>query len=70
MNFNEIRKMAKEMDVNTFRLKKSAIVRAIQRAENNIECFGTQRVEYCNEKACLWRNDCISINNRSQSHRG
>jgi DNA-binding IscR family transcriptional regulator len=70
MDFNEIRKMAKGMDINSYRLKKSDIIRAIQRAENNIECFGTQRVDYCNEDQCLWRHDCISLNNNAQSHRG
>ena len=70
LNFNETRKMAKEMGINSYRLKKPDIIRAIQRAENNIECFGTQRVDDCNEDQCLWRHDCISLNNKSQSHRG
>ena len=62
MNFNEIRKMAMDMDINTHRMKKPDMIRAIQRAENNIECFGTPRVDYCNEEICLWRDDCISKN--------
>ena len=65
MNFNEIRKMAKAMDINTYRLKKSDIIRAIQRAENNIECFGTQRVGYCDEDTCLWRQNCILLKDKS-----
>jgi len=64
MEFNEIRKMAKGMGINTYRLKKPDIIRSIQRAEGNIECFGTQRVEYCLEDNCLWRKDCISVNHR------
>jgi hypothetical protein len=59
MTFNEIRKMAKSMQINTNRLKLPDIIRSIQRAENNIECFGTQRVDSCNEDACLWRNRCM-----------
>ena len=62
MNFNELRKMAKQMGINSHRMKKLRIIRSIQRAENNIECFGTQRVENCCEHACLWRNDCIALN--------
>jgi hypothetical protein len=42
-------------------MKKTDVIRAIQRAENNIECYGTQRVDMCDEDACLWRNDCISL---------
>ena len=61
MNFNEIRKMAKNMSINTYRMKKMDMIRAIQRAENNIECYGTQRVENCHEDGCLWRNECFSL---------
>jgi len=53
MNFNAIRKMATTMNINTYRMKKIDIIRAIQRAENNIECYGTQRVNNCDEDACL-----------------
>ena len=41
MNFNEIKRMAKGMGINTFGMKKTDVIRAIQRAENNIECYGT-----------------------------
>ncbi|MCX5836185.1 MAG: SAP domain-containing protein [Deltaproteobacteria bacterium] len=62
MKFNEIQKMAKRMGVNTFQMKKTDMILAIQRAENNIKCYGTPRVEYCQEFACLWREDCLSLN--------
>jgi hypothetical protein len=62
MKFNEIQKMAKRMGVNTFKMKKTDMILAVQRAENNIECYGTRRVEYCQEFACLWREDCLSLN--------
>ena len=62
MKYNEIRKMAIDMGINTHRMKKNDLVRAIQREEKNMECFGTPRVEYCNEEICLWRDDCISLN--------
>jgi len=45
MKFNEIRKMAKGMQINTYRMKKTDIIRAIQKAENNIECYGTERIK-------------------------
>jgi hypothetical protein len=61
MNFNEIKRIAKGMGINTYGMKKTDVIRAIQRAENNIECYGTQRVDMCDEDACLWRNDCISL---------
>lgn len=63
MRFQEIQRMAKEMDVNTFRMKKMDMIQAIQRKENNIDCFGTTRVDSCGEQACLWKRDCLSLNN-------
>jgi hypothetical protein len=60
--YNEIQKMAKNIGINTFQMKKKDMILAIQRAENNIECFATARVEYCQELKCLWRDDCISMN--------
>ena len=64
MKFNEIQKMAKGMGINTFKMKKIEMIKAIQGAENNIECFGTSRVEYCEELACLWRDDCLFLNEK------
>jgi hypothetical protein len=63
MKIQEIQKIAKNMGINTFRMKKADIVRAIQRAENNMDCFYTYRVEYCGELLCLWREDCLLLNN-------
>jgi DNA-binding IscR family transcriptional regulator len=61
---SKIRKMAKNMGINTNRIKKSDIIRAIQRKEGNIDCFGSPRVEFCSEQNCLWRNDCLSLNDK------
>ena len=60
MNYNEIRKMAAERGIKTYRMKKHDLIHVIQREEDNIECFGTQRVDYCGEKICLWKDDCVS----------
>lgn len=62
MNYNKIRKMAKEMGIKTHQAKKTDLILSIQRKENNIDCFGTPRVDYCNEEICLWRDDCVSTN--------
>ena len=64
MIFNDIRKMAKGMGVNTYRMKKADIIQSIQNTENNIECYGTKRVEYCNENSCIWRNDCLILHHK------
>jgi hypothetical protein len=64
MNFNEIRTMGKDLGINTYRKKKTELIHTIQEAEDKIVCYGTERVEYCNEGACLRRNECISLNLR------
>lgn len=66
MNFNEVRGMAKDLGVNTARMTKTDLIRAIQRAENNIECYATDRVNNCYEDLCLWKSDCLSINNNGK----
>ena len=60
MKFNDIRRKAKEMQIKSHRMNKKDLIRAIQRAESNIECYATPRVEVCSEDSCLWRNDCRS----------
>ena len=67
MKFNGIRKMAKDLEISTYRMKKLDMIRAIQQAENNIECFGTERVDYCGEDSCLWKNDCSFPKQAQQS---
>jgi hypothetical protein len=62
MKFHDIQKMAKSFNGYTFRMKKPDMIRAIQLAENNIDCYGTARVEICGEETCLWRKDCLSLN--------
>ncbi|HAX98560.1 MAG TPA: SAP domain-containing protein [Candidatus Atribacteria bacterium] len=64
MTFNEIQKMAKGMNINIYKMKKIDMIRSIQRAENNIDCYRTERVEHCHEGTCLWRSDCRSLNNK------
>jgi hypothetical protein len=58
--------MARDLGINTYRKKKIELIRAIQEAENNIACYGTERVETCNEETCLWRSDCIARGGEKQ----
>jgi hypothetical protein len=67
MRFQNIQKTAKSMNINTYRMKKGDIIQAIQRAENNIPCFGTERVNSCQEEQCSWRKDCMAPNNHAPS---
>ena len=63
MKFQEIRNMAKGMGIKKYNnMKKIDLIRAIQEAENNIACYGTQRVDSCQEETCAWRSDCLALN--------
>ena len=61
MKYQDIQKIAKAKGINSFGMRKTSLIRAIQRKENNPECYGTDRVEYCRELSCLWREDCIVL---------
>jgi hypothetical protein len=67
MEFKEIRKMAKGMGVKTHRMKKTDVIRTIQREEQNFDCYATDRVHHCEEPTCLWRRDCLSMNGHTMA---
>ncbi len=59
MTVTEIRTIAKKMGLKNYgRLKKADLIRAIQRAEGNFDCFETDPFN-CGQWQCLWRDDCI-----------
>ncbi len=61
MELWRIRKIAKRMGVgNRWGLGKPELVRAIQRAEGNFDCFGSAMEGVCDQEACLWRQDCFA----------
>ena len=36
------------------------VIRAIQRAEGNFDCYGTAVEGECDQEECLWREDCFN----------
>ena len=59
MGLQEIRKIARAMGITTKGMDKTELVRAIQRAEGNFDCFGTAADEECDQESCMWREDCF-----------
>lgn len=53
MPINKVKQIAKQMDLKTYGMNKMDMILTVQGSENNIECFATERVEYCPEDACL-----------------
>lgn len=58
MKMQEIRAMSKKYGINSFGKSKDELIREIQRAEGNFDCFGTAQ-EYCDQLICSFRTVCL-----------
>lgn len=59
MNMLEIRSLAKNLGIKTSRLGKVQLVKTIQQAEGNFDCFSSAVDAICDRGDCLWRSDCF-----------
>lgn len=59
MRLQEIKAIAKVKGIISGNLKKLELIRAIQKAEGNFDCYGTAASGYCDQPNCLWREDCL-----------
>ena len=62
MKMEQIKSHARKIGIETYKVKKNELILTIQKAENNIACYGSQRVLICQEYGCLWRDDCLEAN--------
>jgi hypothetical protein len=53
--------MAENMGIDVVNVIKTALIRAIQRAEGSNECYMSEEVLNCGQINCLWREDCASF---------
>ena len=58
MTIKELQKMAKGLGLKFAGLRKAGLIREIQKAEGNFDCFG-KASEYCDQISCLFREDCL-----------
>ena len=59
MRLSEVEKRAKSLGIrDTWRLSKKELIKIIQRAEGNTDCFGTKH-NSCEQLCCCWRSDYI-----------
>lgn len=58
MKLEEIKEIAKQHNIKAGKMKKAELVRAIQAAEGNPQCFETGTSSACGQDGCLWRQDC------------
>jgi len=60
MQMQDIRQIAKQRGLKTSRRSKVELVRQIQSAEGNFNCFATAVNGICDQRSCLWREDCFA----------
>lgn len=58
MKMQKIREIAKKKGVEAGKMGKTELIRAIQRAEGNKDCFAGENASGCDQVNCLWRADC------------
>lgn len=58
MKMQDIKVKAQSMGIPAGKLKKSDLIRVIQRTEGNLECFDTGNSTQCRQENCLWMGDC------------
>jgi len=58
MKLEEIKEIAKKHGIKAGKMKKAELVRAIQGAEANAQCFDTGASPVCGQHDCLWHEDC------------
>lgn len=58
MNLTEVKSKAKKVGVSAGKMKKPELIRAIQLAEGNTDCFATPEGS-CDQENCCFRSDCL-----------
>ena len=59
MKMNETKEKAKASGIKVMATaKKADLIRQIQKAEGNFDCFGTAK-DYCDQLGCCFREDCL-----------
>ena len=67
MNMQEIRGLAKDYGIKAERASKVELIRSIQVAEGNFNCFASALDGDCDQMNCKWREDCLTAANKLHS---
>ena len=58
MKITEIKEIARKHDIKVGKATKIELVRSIQLAEGNQQCFTNNLSAECGQHSCAWREDC------------
>lgn len=64
MRIQDVRAVAKQRGINSARMGKADIIRAIQSAEGNFACYSSASDGICDQAGCAWRDDCLAAAGR------
>lgn len=64
MNLQEIRHIARAHGLKPGKRDKVSLIKNIQIAEGNFDCFATASEGACDQTECIWREDCFAIATR------
>ena len=68
MKMDEIKKIARKLEIKPGKLNKTDLVRSIQSKEGNYECFASvTEASACDQTECLWRSDCFSTAKKAKA---
>lgn len=60
MKLSEIEKKAQKLGIkDTQKFSKKDLIKTIQRAEGNFDCFGSVINKRCSQTSCCWMSDCL-----------
>lgn len=60
MKMEEVRSLAKALNIKSAHLSKAELIKSIQTEEGNFDCFATAAGGDCDQIDCLWRKDCFA----------
>lgn len=67
MNMQEIKELAKNLDIKISKKTKRVLIQEIQETEGNTSCYGSGEEINCGEMDCLWRDDCFAEAKKSKA---
>lgn len=60
MKRSEIEKKAQKLGIkDTRKFSEKDLIKTIQRAEGNFDCFGNATNKQCSQTSCCWMSDCL-----------
>lgn len=58
MKLEGVKEIARERGIPLKKMKKTELIRTIQRNEGNFDCYNTDSSTTCGQLNCIWRDDC------------